>query len=332
MRHVSLFTGGGGTLLGARLLGWTTVCGVEIDPYCRSLLFQRQRDGLLERFPIWDDVRTFDAGPWEADVVSAGWPCQDISAAGKGAGIDGERSGLWSEVARVLCDVRPRYAFLENSPVITSRGLDRVLGDLAALGFDAAWGVYGARHVGAPHRRDRWWCVARSRNAATADADGDLLRDNEQRDQKREAVSDARNALTAHNGSERTLADADSGRRQGERISQREHQQSALRAQPDGRREGRPGEGQDPALGADSYCGSSDGRSEVSRRGAQERATSCGPSWWAAEPELGRVAHGVAHRVDRLRALGNGQVPAVAALAWGELLNALDAPASRGLG
>lgn len=148
--------------MGGKLLGWRTVCAVEIDAYCRSVLLARQRDGILEPFPIWDDVRTFDGNQWRGgvDVVSGGFPCQDISAAGKGAGIDGERSGLWVEMARIIREVRPRFAFVENSPMLTSRGLGTVLGDLASMGFDARWGVLGADDCGAPHQRKRIWIVA----------------------------------------------------------------------------------------------------------------------------------------------------------------------------
>jgi len=138
------------------------VCAVELEEYPRRVLLQRQRDGLLPWFPIWDDVRTFDGRPWRGrvDAVCGGFPCQDISAAGRGAGIDGERSGLWGECARIVGEVRPRYVFVENSPMLTSRGLGRVLGDLAALGYDAEWGVLGACAAGAPHKRDRIWIVA----------------------------------------------------------------------------------------------------------------------------------------------------------------------------
>ena len=133
MNELASFAGAGGGILGGKLLGWRTVCAVECEPYPASVLAQRQKDGLLPPFPIWDDVRTFDGKPWRGivDVVSGGFPCQDISAAGKGAGITGERSGLWMEMARIISEVRPRFAFVENSPTLTSRGLGVVLGDLA---------------------------------------------------------------------------------------------------------------------------------------------------------------------------------------------------------
>jgi len=118
MHELALFAGAGGGILGGRLLGWRTICAVEWDPYAASVLLRRQDDGILEPFPVWDDVRTFDGKPWRGlvDVVSGGFPCQDISVAGGGAGIDGERSGLWSEMARVVGEVRPKFVFVENSP------------------------------------------------------------------------------------------------------------------------------------------------------------------------------------------------------------------------
>ena len=161
MNELALFAGAGGGILGGKLLGWRTVCAVEWEPYPASVLCARQNDKILAPFPIWDDVRTFDGKPWRGivDVVSGGFPCQDISAAGHGAGISGSRSGLWSEMARIIGEVRPRYAFVENSPMLTSRGLGTVLGDLAAMGFDARWGVVSAADIGAPHLRERIWIV-----------------------------------------------------------------------------------------------------------------------------------------------------------------------------
>ena len=166
MNELALFAGAGGGILGGHLLGWRTVCAVEWEPYPASVLCARQNDGLLQTFPIWDDIQTFDGKPWRGivDVVSGGFPCQDISAAGKGTGIDGERSGMWREMARIICEVRPRYVFVENSPMLTARGLGTVLGDLASMGFDARWGVLGAADVGAKHQRDRIWIVGKVGN------------------------------------------------------------------------------------------------------------------------------------------------------------------------
>ena len=169
MNELHLFAGAGGGILGGILLGHTCVCAVEIEPYCRRVLLQRQRDEILPRFPIWDDVRTFDGKPWrgKVDCVCGGFPCVDISCAANGrpwggAGIDGAKSGLWSEMARIISEVRPRFVFVENSPMLTIRGLGRVLGDLAELGYDARWGVLGYDQFGGRIRRKRIWIVADS--------------------------------------------------------------------------------------------------------------------------------------------------------------------------
>jgi len=163
MRELALFAGGGGGILGGRLLGWRTVCAVESDPYARSVLLARQCDGCLNEFPIWDDVCTFDGYRWRGvvDVISGGFPCQDITAANAhGVGIAGPRSRLWFQMARIIGEVRPKHVFVENAPAIIVRGVEHVLGSLAALGYDARWGVLGASDLGAPHRRERFWLVA----------------------------------------------------------------------------------------------------------------------------------------------------------------------------
>ena len=134
---LSMFSGYGGFDLALRRVfgdEYRTLCYVEIDTYCQRILEARMRDGSLDAAPIWDDIRTFDAGQWAGriDVVHGGFPCQDISVAGKGLGIDaGERSGLWREMVRAIGVIRPQYALLENVSAILVRGIDRVLGDLS---------------------------------------------------------------------------------------------------------------------------------------------------------------------------------------------------------
>ncbi len=172
MYELELFAGAGGGILGKNLLGFRTVGAVEIIPYCRRVLLERQRDQCCPMFPIWDDVRTFridnpecrDYIEWLRSIagdltVSGGFPCQDISSCGTGEGIAGNKSGLWREMARVIGEIQPRYAFVENSPLLAGRGLEQVLSSLAEMGYDAKWCVLGAGHLNYPIKRDRLWLL-----------------------------------------------------------------------------------------------------------------------------------------------------------------------------
>jgi DNA (cytosine-5)-methyltransferase 1 len=170
-----------------------TIAFCEIEPYCRRVL-ARHWPGV----PIHDDIRTL--APPAADIVCGGFPCQDLSIAGKGAGLEGSRSGLWSELARVIRHVRPRYAIVENVPMLLGRGLGQVLGDLAEIGYDAEWHCIPASAVGAPHVRDRIWIVAYPSDAGLG------LEIQPQRERGSEAASDARG-----DGTFRSVADADGG-------------------------------------------------------------------------------------------------------------------------
>jgi DNA (cytosine-5)-methyltransferase 1 len=158
LRLLDLFSGIGGFSFAAEHLlgGFTTVQFVEREPFCQSVLAKHWPD-----VPIHDDITTFNPAAGSADVVCGGFPCQDISTAGKQAGIkEGTRSGLFYELMRVVRMVGPRYVVLENVAAITSNGLDTVLGTLAEAGFDAEWACIPASAVGACHQRDRWWLVA----------------------------------------------------------------------------------------------------------------------------------------------------------------------------
>jgi DNA (cytosine-5)-methyltransferase 1 len=357
MNELALFAGAGGGILGGKLLGWRTVCAVEWDAYARDVLVARQNDGCLYPFPVWDDVQTFDGAPWRGsvDVVSGGFPCQDISSAGKGAGIDGERSGMWKQMARICGEIRPRFILVENSPMLVGRGLAVVLSDLAEMGYDATWGVVGAHHAGAPHKRDRIWIVATD---ATLDAG----------EQRRAECAGLQRASWSANGGDDTANAAGSqdhakrGDCQCGRNAMGRTQQTAQCEDwapdnilpcgcggllADARGEGlqrieltgalRDERHGSEAHGSTSECGSLPGSSV--RHAAGEglphgiNGTMGQPGtlpesersdWWATEPDVGRVAHGVAARVDRLRCIGNGQVSGVVPIAWRQLLSQMN--------
>jgi len=169
LRAASLFAGIGGLDLALKLAipDTKTVLYIERDSYSAAALVARMEDKTLDQAPIWDDATTFDGRPWRGavDIFTAGFPCQDISVAGRGEGIKGKQSGLWSEIVRLADEIRPRYLFLENVSVITSRGLSTVLADLAEGGFDAEWLCLRASQLQAPHRRERWFAVAHARGS-----------------------------------------------------------------------------------------------------------------------------------------------------------------------
>ena len=202
----SLFSGIGGLELGLERAGLGPVAWqVELSDYCRSILARHWPDA--ERFA---DVRTVGADQLRlVDVVCGGFPCQDISSAGRRAGIDGEKSGLWSEYARIVETLRPPLVVIENVAALRSRGLGRVLRDLAARGYDAEWDCVPAAAVGAPHLRDRLFVVAY--------AHGDALRLLAERLESQSA--ERRHAEPLHDGGARPLADAASERREQQRAA-----------------------------------------------------------------------------------------------------------------
>lgn len=161
MNVLDLFSGIGGFSLGLERCGMKTVAFCEIDKKARRVLKKHWPD-----VPIYKDVKelTYEQlkkdGIPQIDIIAGGFPCQDISLAGKGAGITGTRSGLWIEFARLIGEIQPRYAIVENVSALLGRGLSRILGDLTSLGYDAEWHCIPASVVGAPHQRDRIWIIA----------------------------------------------------------------------------------------------------------------------------------------------------------------------------
>ena len=168
MNELALFTGAGGSLLTSKLLGWRTICAVEIEKYNIELLLQRQEDGALDPFPIWDDVRTFNGRPFCGcvDVITAGFPCQPFSTAGPRWGA-GDSKNMWPDTIRIAREVEPSYIFLENvSELLTSGYFPQVASDLVESGYSFRWRVLSAAEMGAPHHRNRLWIVAYASSVA----------------------------------------------------------------------------------------------------------------------------------------------------------------------
>ena len=157
---LDLFSGIGGITLA--LQDWVHPCAYcEIEPFAQSLLLQKMASGELPFAPIWDDVKTLDGRMLpKIEIIYGGFPCQDISSAGLGAGLEGKRSGLFFEIIRLVKETKPVFVFLENVPAIRTRGLKEVIGSLTDLGYDCRWNCVSAAELGAPHVRKRWFLLA----------------------------------------------------------------------------------------------------------------------------------------------------------------------------
>jgi len=301
MYGLDLFSGIGG--ITKALEPWVVpMAYCENDRYAQAVLLSRMGCGDLPIAPIWGDIRTLDATPIEdwIEIIYGGFPCQDISVAGRGAGLAGERSGLFFQIARLVGEIRPAFCFLENVPAITSRGGWEVVGAFAALGYDCRWDMLSAYDVGAPHLRERWFLLAHAdKPNGKVRRDGELdggkaVRCVSAKESKRcgENVADAdaigRNGRAWELGPGRGRKLADSGQTMGNATI-----------------EGFQDRGEKPL--ARSEKGSAFLQSERS-------------DWWPVEPDVGRVAHGVPSRVDRLRGLGNAVCPPQAREAFRRLM------------
>ena len=258
MKTLHLFAGAGGGLLCDLILGHEPIVAVEWDAYCCRVLRERAAEGWFPNLRVHEgDVRLFDPSEYagRVDCIHAGFPCTDISSAGNQAGVgEGTRSGLYREVLRIADVVRPRYLFLENvAAILKKEWLQTILQDLATIGYDARWTCLPASAAGAPHYRDRWWCLAERSHGNVGES------------------KDGKQFSNAH------VADADA-----ERLQERSF-----------------------------FTGGKGKENVLPERKAFERDT-----WWSSEPNMDRMDDGMADRVDRIKALGNGQVPIQAALAW----------------
>ncbi len=304
MNVLDLFSGIGGFSLGLQRVGFTTQYFCEIDPYCRRVLAKH-----WPHVPCFEDVRTLhgaDLGP--IDLICGGFPCQDISTAGKGAGLSGARSGLWSEYARLIQEVRPKYILIENVAALRSRGLDQVLREIAEIGYDAEWHCIPASAVGAPHRRDRVWIMAYVSNTQSKRTQGGIFQPRGS-SQLREDVADPHSGRFIQRepeGEPETRAGVEGERCGAKDVAdpQQQRPQGWLHRWEDQERQGEQG-----------YLGR---YSSVDGQPIE--------NWWAVEPTVceladgispglvryaGRVATNIPNRVNKLKGLGNAVVPQI---------------------
>ena len=313
---VALCAGIAGLELGIkRALGdrYRTVLYVEREVSAAAALVARMEESTLDEAPVWDDLTTLDGQPWRpvVDLVSAGFPCQPCSQAGKQKGKEDDR-WIWDGVARLLDEMEPRYVFLENVRGVVRHGLDAVLGTLASLGYDAEWGCFRASHVGAPHRRERWFLLGQKR---VPDANSPSVRLIPERREGAAQEGDGGDRIARDVGE--AMDDAD-----GIRLADADCERFGIGRQPQHGLESQPGR-------------------LTHRRGDDwPQQWPPGPedfTRWAgmppeAQPALRGVAHGVQpwmdgnslSRADRLRALGNGVVPQQTELAFRTLWRRLN--------
>lgn len=298
MRTAHLFAGAGGGLLADLILGHEPVLAVEWDAYACRILRERAAEGWFPGLHVHHgDIRSFDFKPWarRVDCLAAGFPCQDISAAGRGAGLEGERSGLVSEVWRSIDEINPPIVFLENSPNIRTKGRRTIVRKLLARGYSWRDGIVAAADVGAGHQRDRWWLLA-------ANADGMRKLQSKRGFAKLRGWLGDSAGITANpvctRSQEFRRCDAYQEREitasDGSETSSANHLRDRLqRAVQRG------------------------GLSETDAATIQSAAGYVGAYDWAP-PDAGvcRVVDGLAHRMDRIKCAGNGQVPLQAAAAW----------------
>lgn len=289
--ELALFAGAGGGLLATKhLFGWRTICYVENATYPVEVIKARIRDGYLDDAPIWDDANTFDGHPWTGlvDVITAGFPCQPFSQAGKGLAEKDPRNG-WPATIRIIREVRPRFALLENVPNLLSKPYARtIFGELAEAGYDARWDCISAEEIGANHKRERLWVVAYA-----VEQQGNMAE-----------LSRQESIQPAGDGAASEMAYPDNP--------------APSRQQKHGRKIFPVTKTERLDLGSSALSDAKCDGLEKSQNKQSRQQIEQG-NWWSIEPGLGRVADGVAHRVDRLRAIGNGQVPAVVRSAWERL-------------
>jgi DNA (cytosine-5)-methyltransferase 1 len=283
MNGLDLFSGSGGITLAIKDYV-RPIAYCEIDKYCQAVLLSRMVDGLLPEAPIWDDIQTLQANEFPSgaiDIIYGGFPCQDISVAGRGKGLGGKRSGLFFEIIRLAKEIKPKFVFLENVPAIRTRGLDTVIQEFTEIGYDLRWTMLSAKAVGAPHKRDRWFMLAARRSTYGSNT---------------EHNGRYGSALTGSPGE--TICDNAEGQdctSEFEGVGSSDLLAYTMRERLQGQR-------------------------EISSGVSEKYNDTCDNSWWEVEPSVGRVVDGCPARVDRIKTLGNGVVPLQVKIAFEYLI------------
>lgn len=293
LNGLDIFSGIGG--LTAALSPWVRpVAYCEIEKYAQGVLLSRMSDGRLPIAPIWDNIRTLKGTMLpKVDIIYGGFPCQDISVAGRGKGLDGERSGLYFEVSRLINEINPRFIFLENVPAIRSRGLSTVLKDLADKGYDMRWTDLSAAEVGANHNRNRWWLLGYAKHDGSfafkkQGSFNSSIFDNEERpDEASESAGTSASRMLASE----SFSNAECHRRWSDAARYKVSAESEIVQQSN-----------------EETC--TDNAPKICRDvSAFSQDIIYDKEWWDAEPSVDRVVDELSYRVDRIKCLGNAVLP-----------------------
>jgi DNA (cytosine-5)-methyltransferase 1 len=348
LNGLDLFSGIGGLSVG--LSEWVKpVAYCEIDRYAAAVLFSRMSDGNLPAAPIFPDVRSLSKEILPSiDIIYGGFPCQDISVAGHGKGLAGERSGLFFEIVRLAKEIQPTFLFLENVPAITGRGLDTIIREITKAGYDVRWTTLSAQEIGAPHKRERWWLLGHSKHngSLTTKKRGSIeetvFNDSERSNKTSEFTGASASRVLAAEVISDSKSDGQRSREESrgnvERLKLMESTKSGVdsehlckiisdtRCESKGAIENLQSESEE-SIGENTSklcCNVSDTdllRKQQPQGSEQEqRQWASDGSWWLTEPDVGRVANGVLNRVDRIKCLGNAVVPLQAREAFKELM------------
>jgi DNA (cytosine-5)-methyltransferase 1 len=307
LKILDTFAGIGGFSYAAHELvgGFETTQFVEIDPFCQKVLKKH-----FPKVPCHDDIKTFTAYPGQYDVITGGFPCQDLSVAGRRAGITKEsRSGLFYELIRVIRLVRPKFVIMENVAAILNNGLDIVLGELSEAGYDAEWSIISASSLGAAHRRSRWWCVAYTNDYGSSSSSINEINDETDASSQERSKETCKSEGSSKSSDSRAIQSstdvANSNSNKCETGSEQLQQQGQT------------------TIGSSFVTNSN---SEGLQRKILSKMESgiwsakhtrrLDPNWrsYVSKPILPRGSYGLSNRVDRTKALGNSIVPAVAAI------------------
>ena len=321
MTFGSVFAGIGGLDLGLERVGLVCKWQIENEPYCQRVLAKHWPN--VPRFGNVQDVKGADL-EW-VDLICGGFPCQDISNAGKREGIRGARSGLWAEMCRLVCEVRPRFVLVENVAALLVRGMDVVLGDLAESGYDAEWDCIPAAAVGAPHIRNRVFILAYAQSGGKSEFPASHARFEGRRSKEEFGCAGTGGGNSGWRAPERAEYRCGDSAELAAAMANANRERTGRRKQQSQGSEGAGGVADDDCAGqpdVQGQCAAAGayGRSVFGADGGRPQGI------WALEPDVGRVADGVPARVDRLRALGNAVVPQVAEFIGRRIIETIDLP------